>query len=56
MRPVFRNTEGNGYWMFTDYSAILDGLQHPELWSSSVIVPIGSGAAVQVDPDHDRSA
>jgi cytochrome P450 len=39
MRPVFRNTEGNGYWMFTDYSAILDGLQQPDLWSSSVIVP-----------------
>lgn len=39
MRPVFRNTEGNGYWMFTDHSVILDGLQHPELWSSSVIVP-----------------
>ncbi|GAB3035217.1 cytochrome P450 [Mycobacterium bourgelatii] len=39
LRPVFRNEEGNGYWMFTDYSAILEGLQHPELWSSSVIVP-----------------
>ncbi|WP_094294195.1 cytochrome P450 [Mycobacterium neumannii] len=40
MRPVFRNTEGDaGYWMFTDYAAILEGLQHPELWSSSVIVP-----------------
>lgn len=40
MRPVFRNTEGEaGYWMFTDYAAILEGLQHPEMWSSSVIVP-----------------
>ncbi|MGE2719624.1 cytochrome P450 [Mycolicibacterium celeriflavum] len=40
MRPVFRNTDGAaGYWMFTDYAAILEGLQHPEMWSSSVIVP-----------------
>lgn len=40
MRPVFRNTEGEaGYWMFTDYAAILEGLQHPEMWSSRVIVP-----------------
>ncbi|MDV3124584.1 cytochrome P450 [Mycobacterium sp. 21AC1] len=39
-RPVFRNTEGGmDYWVFTDNSVILDGLQHPELWSSSVIVP-----------------
>lgn len=39
MRPVFRNSEGDGYWMFTDYAVILEGLQHPEWWSSSVIVP-----------------
>jgi cytochrome P450 len=39
LRPVFRNIEGDGYWMFTDHAVILDGLQHPELWSSSVIVP-----------------
>lgn len=39
-RPVFRNTEaGVEYWVFSDNSVILDGLQHPELWSSSVIVP-----------------
>ena len=39
-RPVFRNAEaGVEYWVFTDNSVILDGLQHPELWSSSVIVP-----------------
>ncbi|OBH62011.1 cytochrome [Mycobacterium intracellulare] len=38
--PVFRNSEaGAEYWVFTDNSVILDGLQHPELWSSSVIVP-----------------
>ncbi len=39
-RPVLRNTEGeHNYWMFTDYDTIIEGLQHPELWSSSVIVP-----------------
>lgn len=39
-RPVFRNTEADmAYWVFTDNSVILEGLQHPELWSSSVIVP-----------------
>jgi cytochrome P450 len=39
-RPVFRNTEaGMDYWVFTENSVILDGLQHPDLWSSSVIVP-----------------
>jgi cytochrome P450 len=39
-RPVFRNAEaGMDYWVFTENSVIHDGLQHPELWSSSVIVP-----------------
>ncbi|ODQ87977.1 cytochrome [Mycolicibacterium flavescens] len=38
-RPTVRSTEADGYWMFTDYATILEGLQHPELWSSSVIVP-----------------
>jgi cytochrome P450 len=39
-RPVFRNTEaGMDYWVFTENSVIHDGLQRPELWSSSVIVP-----------------
>jgi cytochrome P450 len=39
IRPVVRNTEADGYWMFTDHDVILDGLQRPDLWSSSVIVP-----------------
>ncbi|EUA41226.1 putative cytochrome P450 domain protein [Mycobacterium avium subsp. avium 2285 (R)] len=39
VRPAVRSTEADGYWMFTDYATILDGLQHSELWSSSVIVP-----------------
>jgi cytochrome P450 len=38
-RPVCRIQDGGDYWMFTDYSVILEGLQQPENWSSSVIVP-----------------
>lgn len=38
-RPVFRVQDEGDYWMFTDYSVILDGLQQPEIWSSAVIVP-----------------
>lgn len=38
-RPFLRADEEPGYWVFTDYDAILEGLQHPELFSSSVIVP-----------------
>jgi cytochrome P450 len=59
-RPVLRNTEADGYWMFTDYATILDGLQHPELWSSSVIVPTEPDPPykwipVMVDPpDHAK--
>jgi cytochrome P450 len=60
IRPAFRNTEADGYWMFTDYATILDGLQHPELWSSSVIVPTEPDPPykwipVMVDPpDHAK--
>jgi cytochrome P450 len=39
-RPVFRVQDEGDYWMFTDHSVILDGLQKPEIWSSSVIVPM----------------
>jgi cytochrome P450 len=59
--PVFRNTEaGLEYWVFTDNSVILDGLQHPELWSSSVIVPTDpeppyKWIPVMIDPpDHAK--
>ncbi|MGO9100218.1 MAG: cytochrome P450 [Mycobacterium sp.] len=38
-RPVCRIQDEGDYWMFTDYEVILDGLQQPENWSSSVIVP-----------------
>ncbi|OBI19288.1 cytochrome P450 [Mycobacterium sp. E2497] len=60
VRPVLRSTEADGYWMFTDYATILDGLQHPELWSSSVIVPTEpeppyKWIPVMIDPpDHAK--
>jgi cytochrome P450 len=38
-RPFFRTEEGQGYWVFTDHDAIREGLQHPELFSNSVMVP-----------------
>jgi cytochrome P450 len=38
-RPAVRTEEAGGYWIFTDQSVILDGLQQPDLWSNSVIVP-----------------
>jgi cytochrome P450 len=60
-RPVFRNTEaGMDYWVFTDNSVILDGLQHPEVWSSSVIVPTDpeppyKWIPIMIDPpDHAK--
>ncbi|MGZ8813329.1 MAG: cytochrome P450 [Mycobacterium sp.] len=60
IRPALRSTEADGYWMFTDYATILDGLQHPELWSSSVITPTEPDPPfkwipVMVDPpDHAK--
>jgi cytochrome P450 len=39
-RPFLRSEEAQGYWVFTEHEAILEGLQHPELFSNSVIVPI----------------
>lgn len=60
VRPVLRSTEADGYWVFTDYVTILDGLQHPELWSSSVIVPTEPDPPykwipVMIDPpDHAK--
>jgi cytochrome P450 len=59
--PVFRNAEADvEYWVFTDNSVILDGLQHPELWSSSVIVPTDpeppyKWIPIMIDPpDHAK--
>ena len=60
-RPAFRNAEADvEYWVFTDNSVILDGLQHPELWSSSVIVPTDpeppyKWIPIMIDPpDHAK--
>jgi cytochrome P450 len=39
-RPFLRTEDGPGYWVFTDHEAILEGLQHPELFSNQVIVPV----------------
>jgi cytochrome P450 len=38
-RPFFRTDDDPGYWVLTDSAAILEGLQHPELFSSQAIVP-----------------
>src|SRR5207253_1528420 len=38
-RPFFRTESGPGYYVFLDHDVILEGLQHPELFSSAVIVP-----------------
>ncbi|MET0145229.1 MAG: cytochrome P450 [Ilumatobacteraceae bacterium] len=38
-RPFFWTNDAQGYWVFTDHDVILEGLQHPELFSNQVIVP-----------------
>ncbi|OBK68576.1 cytochrome [Mycobacterium colombiense] len=38
-RPYLRVDEAPGYWVLTDHDAIVEGLQHPEQFSSAVIVP-----------------
>jgi cytochrome P450 len=35
--PFFRSTNGNGFWVFTDAELIRDALQHPAMFSSSVV-------------------
>jgi cytochrome P450 len=60
-RPAFRNREaGVEYWVFTDNAVILDGLQHPDKWSSSVTVPTDpeppyKWIPIMIDPpDHAK--
>lgn len=59
-RPFFRTEEANGYWVFTDHDAILQGLQSPELFSSSIMVPVEPDPPykwipVMLDPpDHGK--
>ena len=38
-RPYFWTETAQGYYVFLDHEVIVDGLQHPEIFSSSVIVP-----------------
>lgn len=45
-RPAVRTEEAPGYLIFTDYETILDGLQRPDLWSSSSMV------ATEPDPPY----
>src|SRR5215203_5992982 len=39
-RPALWTEEAQGYWVFTDHEVILDGLNQPDLFSNSVIVPV----------------
>lgn len=39
-RPYMHVDEADGYWVFTDHDAILEGLQHPEQFSNAVMVPV----------------
>lgn len=43
--PWYRNEFRNGFWMVVNYEGILQVLQNPEVFSSSVVVP--------VDPNPD---
>src|SRR4051794_25046029 len=39
-RPALWTEEAQGYWVFTDHDVILDGLNSPDLFSNSVLVPV----------------
>jgi cytochrome P450 len=58
--PAIRSDEAEGYWVFTDYEAILDGLNQPDLFSNRVIVPTESDPPykwipIMLDPpDHTK--
>lgn len=59
-RPYLRTDEAEGYWVFTDSDVILEGLQKPELFSSTVITPTDPNPLVKwipvmLDPpDHGK--
>ena len=38
-RPFFRTEDAQGYWVFTDGDAVLQGLQNTEMFSSSAMEP-----------------
>ena len=35
--PFVRSTYGNGFWVFTDAALIREALQHPDVFSSTVV-------------------
>jgi cytochrome P450 len=60
-RPFLRAGESpNDYWVFTDHAAIREGLQHPEMFSNAVMVPIERDPAykwipIMLDPpEHTK--
>jgi cytochrome P450 len=59
-RPVFWTDEAQGYWVFTDHEVILDGLNQPDLFSNSVLVPVEPNPAykwipIMLDPpEHTK--
>src|SRR6202034_1755632 len=40
--PFMRSTHESGYWVFTDGKLILEALQNPDIFSSSVVTPLES--------------
>jgi cytochrome P450 len=48
--PAFRSEEAQGYYVLTDTELILDGLQHPELFSNASPVPIDPNPSVKWIP------
>jgi cytochrome P450 len=59
-RPAVRSDESPGYLIFTDRDTILDGLQQPDLWSSTALDPTEPDPPykmipIQLDPpEHTR--
>ena len=53
--PAFFNTHAQGYWVFTRYDEVREMYQHPEIFSSEVIIPWDPEPAyrfvpTQIDP------
>ena len=53
--PFVRSTFGNGFWTFTNAEMIREALQHPDVFSSSVVAVQDPDPPVQVDPRDARS-
>ena len=57
--PTFFNTHAQGYWVFTRYDEVREMYQHPEIFSSEVIIPWDPEPAyrfvpTQIDPPGAR--